>query len=145
MISARNPMKDRVAFANAATTGFKAHNTDRSPGSLALEACIAVLRDSGLSAADVDGICGTSLVSAEYIQAGLGIPELTWFANPVMPFVNQVSAAASAVYSGLSEVVLMYHPAYRLPWNTASSLRDPFRRALNPSGGVNPAPEMVAG
>src|SRR6202035_5290438 len=81
VISARNPMKDRVAIASAATTGFTPHNTERSPMSYAAEASIAVLRQCGLSAADVDGICGT-VPSAVDVQATLGIPEVTWYANP---------------------------------------------------------------
>jgi acetyl-CoA acetyltransferase len=143
MIGSRNPMKDTVAIANAATTGFEARNTDRSPGSLALEACVDVLRDTGLTAADVDGICGT-IPTADYMQAALGIPEVTWFANPMIPFVNHLAAAVSAVHSGLCDVVLAYHAAYRLAWNTASALKDPFRRALG-TAGVPPAPEVING
>ena len=45
----------------------------------------------------------------------LGIPEVTWFANPMIPFVNHIAAAVSAVASGLCETVLAYHAAYRLP------------------------------
>jgi acetyl-CoA acetyltransferase len=76
----------------------------------------------------------------------LGIPEVTWFANPMIPFVNQVTAAASAVHSGLCDIVLAYHVAYRLPWNTLSSLKDPFRRggSLGPARD-NPGPETIAG
>ena len=59
MIGGRNPVKDRVAFATATTTGFTPHNTDRSALSYATEACIAALRDCGLTAADVDAICGS--------------------------------------------------------------------------------------
>jgi acetyl-CoA acetyltransferase len=143
--SNRNPMKDRVAFAGAATTGFVAHNTERSQASLAAEACIGVLRECGLTAADVDGLCG-SFPHAPALQATLGIPRITWFANPAIPFVNQVVAAASAVHAGLCDVVLAYHASYRLPWNTLSSLKDPFRRGR--SLGANPpppAPETIAG
>lgn len=145
MISNRNPMKDRVAFAGAATTGFVAHNAGRSQASLAAEACIKVLRECGLTGTDVDGICGSS-PSAPAVQSMLGIPEVTWFANPMIPFVNQVAAAASAVHSGLCDVVLAYHAAYRLPWNTLSSLKDPFRRtgSLGPAV-ANPGPETIAG
>ena len=35
MISARNPMKDRVAIAGAATTGFQPRNTESAPRRLA--------------------------------------------------------------------------------------------------------------
>jgi acetyl-CoA acetyltransferase len=144
--SARNPLKDRVAIANAATTGFVASNSERSPGSLAVEACIAVLRDTGLSAGDVDGICGSGVPTAPWVQAALGIPEITWFANPMIPIGNHITAAAAAVHSGVCETVLVYHAAYRMAWNTASSLVDPFRRTLSPgSSSRGAAPESIAG
>jgi acetyl-CoA acetyltransferase len=139
-----NPLKDAVAIAGAATTGFVPHNTDRSRDSYVAAACIAVLRQCGLRAGDVDGICGSS-PGAPTVQAILGIPEITWFANPLIPFGNQLMAAASAVHSGLCEVALVYHGSYREPWNTASSLRDPFRRG--PGGtppGAPPPPETIA-
>jgi acetyl-CoA acetyltransferase len=145
VISERNPMKDRVAIAGAASTGFTARNTERSRAALAAEACVAVLRECGLTAADVDGICGSSPAAPD-IQHLLGIPEVTWFANPPIPFVNQVALAASAVHSGLCDVVLTYHAAYRLPWNTMSSLKDPFRGIA--AGGSVPGagnPDSVAG
>jgi acetyl-CoA acetyltransferase len=140
--SGRNPAKDRVAFAGAATTGFVPHNSRRSQASLAAEACTTVLRECGLTAADVDGVCG-STPPAPDVQAMLGIPEVTWFANPMIPFVNQVVAAATAVHAGVCDVVLAYHVAYRLPWNTASSLRDPFRRGQGPTV-AGPGPESIA-
>ncbi|HZP28537.1 MAG TPA: thiolase family protein [Acidimicrobiia bacterium] len=146
MIASRNPMKDRVAIANASTTGFVPHNTERSPASLALEACTAVLRDSGLGAGDVDGLCG-SIPDAPAMQAALGLPDVTWFANPVIPFGNHVVAAVAAVASGVCDVVLAYHAAYRMAWNTASALRDPFRRALTPGAapGGGRGPETISG
>ncbi len=145
MISARNPMKDKVAIAGAATTGFTPHNSGRSQASFVAEASIRVLHECGLTAADVDGICG-STPSAASVQKMLGIPDVTWFANPSIPFVNHLAAAASAVHSGLCETVLVYHGAYRLPWNTASSLRDPFRRRSTMGLGLGgPGPETIAG
>ncbi len=145
MISARNPMKDRVAIAGAATTGFTPRNTGRSQASFVAEACTKVLRECGLTAADVDGICGT-LPAAPAVQSMLGIPEVTWFANPMIPFVNHLAAAASAVHSGLCDVVLAYHGAYRMAWNTSSALKDPFRRgAAFGAGGPAPGPETVSG
>ena len=142
MISDRNPMKDRVAFAGAATTGFVPRNSGRSQASWVAEACMKVMRECGLRPEDIDGVCGSS-PSAANVQAMLGIPEVTWFANPVIPLVNHVAAAAAAVHAGLCETVLVYHAAYRLPWNTASSLKDPFRRP-NPMP-VGPGPELIAG
>ena len=94
MISARHPLKDQVAFAGAATTGFVARNSGRSPRARSpSRRAHGCSRETGLTAADVDGICG-SIPEARSIQSALGIPEVTWFANPVIPFVNQVAAAA---------------------------------------------------
>ncbi len=145
MISSRHPLKDQVAIAGAYTTGFTAANTPRSQASYAVEACINVLRECGLTAADVDGIVGSS-PEAQVVQSSLGIPAITYFSNPLIPFVNQLAAAVSAVYSGLCDVVLAYHAAYRLPWNTGAAFKDPFRRG----GGMGAAmlaqpPESIFG
>jgi acetyl-CoA acetyltransferase len=142
MISRRYPAKDCVAIASAATTGFTAANTDRSQLSYAAEASMAALQAAGLGAADVDGIIGTSTPAAYRLQQTLGIPEVTYFANPPMPFVNQLTAAVGAVFSGLCDVVLAYHAAYRLPWNTGSALKDPFRRGTLPAAA--PSPDTMA-
>lgn len=143
MTSTRNPMKDRVAIAGAASTGFHPRNTARSQASYVAEACKAVLDQCGLTPADVDGLCG-SLPPAPAVQSMLGIPEVTWFANPMIPFANHLAAAASAVHSGLCDVVLAYHGAYRMAWNTASALKDPFRRGMEFGSGGTPPPESVA-
>ena len=127
-VSSRNPAKDQVAIASAATTGFTAANTDRSQLSYATQACIAALRAAGLGAADVDGIIGSANPSATELQQALGIPAITYFANPPIPLGNQLAAAVAAVHSGLCNVALVYHASYRLPWNTGSALKDPFRR-----------------
>ncbi len=145
MISRRHPLRDQVAIASASTTGFVARNTERSQASYAVEACIGAMRQAGLTAGDVDGLVGSS-PDATNVQASLGIPSVTYFANPVIPFVNQLAAAAAAVHAGLCDVVLAYHAAYRLAWNTASALKDPFRRsmAFGSSGGT-PPPESIFG
>jgi len=143
VISSRNPMKNQVAFAGAATTGFVPYNTERSQLSLAAEACIAVMRECGLGADDIDGMCGTSVPEAYELQAALGIPEVTWFANPVMPFINQIAVATAAVHAGLCEVALCWHAAYRLPWNTGSAFKDPFRAGATTMPRVAPSPDSV--
>jgi acetyl-CoA acetyltransferase len=143
MTSSRNPMKDKVAIAGAATTGFARYNTDRSQASWAAEACLKVIRECGLKAADINGLCGSS-PSASALQSMLGLPEVTWFANVSIPFGAQMASAAAAVHSGLADVVLVYHSPYRLAWNTANALKDPFRR-LGMGGGAAPAPESIFG
>ena len=144
MSTGRNPMKDRVAIAGAATTGFHPRNTDRSQASYVAEACKAAMEQCGLTPRDIDGLCG-SMPDAPAVQSMLGIPEVTWFANPMIPLGNHVAAAASAVHSGLCDVVLLYHGAYRMAWNTASALKDPFRRGLAFSDHGAPPPESVHG
>ena len=140
-----DPIKDRVAIAAAASTGFTAANSGRSQTALAAQAAVEVLRACNLTASDVDGICG-SWPSAAVMQSTLGIPRTTWHANPVIPFGNHIAAATAAVASGLANVVLVYHAAYRLPWNTASSVRDPYRRIATPGlGDPAPGPENIAG
>ena len=147
MIASRNPMKDRVAIANAATTGFVPHNTERTPASLALEACIAVLRDTGLTAADVDGLCGSIPDRAR--RAGRARhPEGHLVRQPDDP-VRQPrrrggrARCTAACATSCSRTTR----AYRWPWNTARPSRDPFRRALTPgaSPGGGAGPETIAG
>lgn len=129
MITSRNPMKDAVAFAAAATTGFVARNTERSSLSYVAEACVRALRSCGLGARDIDGICGSD-PHPRIVQAALGIPEVTWHAHTgrSLTVVPLISAAANAVFAGQCETVLVYHSAYRSPWNTSTAVRDPFRR-----------------
>ena len=144
-VSSRNPAKDVVAIAAASTTGFTAANTDRSPLSYAVQACVAALRAAGLGAGDVDGIIGSSSPTAPEVQEALGVPAVTYFANPHIPIVNQLSAAVGAVHSGLCNVALVYHASYRLPWNTGSAWKDPFRRGGMVGGATAGIPESVQG
>ena len=99
------------------------------PGQLRGRSGDPVLDLCGLSSRDVDGLCG-SLPAAPAVQSMLGIPEITWFANPTIPIGNHLAAAASAVYSGLCELVLVYHGSYRMAWNTGSAAEGPL-----PAGG----------
>lgn len=140
----RNPMKDRVAIAAAATTGFQATNTPRSQTALAAHACIDVIGQAGLTAGDIDGLCG-SWPSAAELQSVLGLPRITWSGNPQIPMVDHIATAAAAVHAGLCDTVLVYHAAYRAAWNTGSALKDPFRRLA--TAGLNdppPRPETMA-
>jgi acetyl-CoA acetyltransferase len=144
-ISSRNPAKDQVAIASAATSGFTAANTDRSQLSYAVQTCVAALRAAGLSAGDVDGIIGSASPTAPELQQALGIPAVTYFANPPIPIVNQLAAAVAAVHSGLCNVALVYHASYRLPWNTGSAWKDPLRRGGMAGGASAGIPESVFG
>jgi acetyl-CoA acetyltransferase len=144
VISDRNPMKDQVSIAAAATTGFTASNTRRTQASYVAEACKSALDMCGLTPRDVNGLCGSN-PGAPFVQSMLGIPEVTWFANPAIPLGNHIAAATSAVHSGLCDVALVYHGAYRLPWNTGSAAKDPFRRSSTFGASGVPQPESVQG
>ncbi|MEE6174942.1 thiolase C-terminal domain-containing protein [Mycobacterium sp. 050134] len=140
----RNALKDNVAIAGAATTGFVAKNSGRTQTSLAAEAAIAVIRQCGLGKDDIDGLCG-SWPAAHELQSALGLPRLTWFGNPMIPMVDHVATAAAAVHAGLCETVLVYHAAYRAVWNTGGALKDPFRRIATPGlTDPQPGPDTVA-
>jgi acetyl-CoA acetyltransferase len=148
MVTARNPIKDKVAFAGVATTGFRRDGGDVTEGALALRACIDAVCDAGLRAQDIDGICGSQPHPA-YVQSALGIPEVTWFAQLDIPFAAQVMAAMNAVYSGSCDTVLAYHGVYRNAFNSRAAANDPFRR-LSPAlvaamAGAAPMPESIAG
>ena len=47
-VATRNPSKDQVAFASAATTGFTRNAGEVTAASLALEACVDALRAAGI-------------------------------------------------------------------------------------------------
>src|SRR4051794_35876579 len=148
MVTSRNPIKDAIAFAGIGTTGFRREGGEMSAAALALQACIAALRDAGLGPDDVDGICASQPHPA-YVQSALGIPEVTWFAHPDIPFVAQVLAAMNAIYSGTCDTVLAYHSVYRSPFNSRSAADDPFRRlspaVLGMMAAAAPKPESMAG
>ncbi len=71
MIGDANPGKDRVAFASAATTGFRRDSGEVTPASLALEACITAIKDAGVAADDINGLVGAN---PQYIQSVAGHP-----------------------------------------------------------------------
>ena len=58
MIGEANPAKDHIAFASAATTGFRRDHGEVTPASLALDACIAAIRDAEIPAAEINGLVG---------------------------------------------------------------------------------------
>lgn len=127
MTDARNPACDQVAIVGIGRSPYSRSRSDISQGGLVAEAAIAALGDAGLGARDVDGICGSS-VAAQWVQAALGIPAVSWFANPPIVIGNQIVAAVAAVHSGMCETALVYHHGYRMPWSSRSAASDPMRQ-----------------
>ena len=152
--AARNPAKDAVAIVGLGRSPYSRDRVDCTPGSLVVEATINAIRDAGLGAQDIDGICG-STVSAQWLQAALGVEKVSWFANPQAVIGNQVGAAVAAVHSGMCDTALVYHNAYRLPWASRSAAQDPMRRratvgvgdarAWNGTGHVETGPNSMFG
>jgi acetyl-CoA acetyltransferase len=104
-----------------------------TPASLAVDACIAALRDSGVKREDVNGLVGSN---PQYIQSALGIPHLTYWNNAGIPFVAAVANAMNAVAAGAADVVLAYHSLYRNPMFSRAAARDPFRASTFGLGGA---------
>jgi acetyl-CoA acetyltransferase len=127
---ARSPARDQVAIVGLGRSPYSRTRNDRSPGALVAEAGVAALRDAGLDASDVDGLAG-SMVSTQWMQAALGIPAVTWFANSPMVIGNQLVAAVAAVDSGMCETALVYHHAYRMPYTSRAASREQMRRRAN--------------
>jgi acetyl-CoA acetyltransferase len=138
-------IKDKIAIVGVGTTGFY-KDAGKSVGALVLDACVSAIRDAGLNAADVDGISGSLVVPARYVQNGLGIPACTWHANLTMPMQHQLIEAMNAVYSGACSTALVYHGVYRAPGASRSAAEDPFRTRFGPGTNVlSPNPDTFEG
>jgi acetyl-CoA acetyltransferase len=122
----RNPAKDRVAFASAATTGFKRSAGAVTGSSMAIDACLKAIEAAGVRKEDIDGLIGAN---NGFVQSALGLPAVTYYQGPGVPFGFTLQNAVGAVASGQCDVVLAYHAIYRNASNSRSADNDPFRRA----------------
>jgi acetyl-CoA acetyltransferase len=123
----RNPIKDKVAVVGVGSTGFS-RNAGRSRMSLGVEAAVSAIRDAGLTASDIDGVCGTNPNAAALVGA-LGLPEVTYFQNQVPSLGFSIIEAMNAIYSGACETVLVVHSVIR-----RGVLGDPIRTRSDPGG-----------
>ncbi|MBW8826184.1 MAG: thiolase family protein [Acidobacteria bacterium] len=147
-IAKRNPNKDQVAFASAATTGFTRSAGEVTQASLALDACVKAIEAAGIDKSEVNGLIGAN---NGYIQAALGIPEVNYYVGAGVPFGFSIANAVGAVASGQCDVALAYHSIYRNASNSRSASNDPFRArafASNPNAqalGDGFGPDTVGG
>jgi acetyl-CoA acetyltransferase len=143
-VASRNSIRDRIAIVGVGRSPY-ARDRGKTLGGMTLEACIAAVRDAGLGAADIDGVCG-SFVPAQYVAAGLRLPALTWWANVPIPFTAHVIEAMNAVHAGACETVLAYHATYRALGTSRSAAGEPFRARSGPGFNV-PArnPDSIGG
>jgi len=102
----------RTAIAGIGATEFS-KESGRSELQLAAEACLAALKDAGLTPSDVDGLVTfTQDANAEIAVAReLGVPELSFFSRVDYgggAACGTVAHAAMAVASGQAETVVCY-------------------------------------
>src|SRR5262245_51159985 len=123
-------MKDAVAIVGVGGTPCVRGPLTKGIGHLAAEACIAAVRDAGLSGDDIDGVACTGIPAAptNFIVASLGLRDVTWWDDPVISvFGFAVAAAAHAVHSGQCRAALACHTVMqRLPSQRARDT-DPLR------------------
>lgn len=107
-------------------------------------ACIDAIRDAGLTAVDIDGVCGSTVVDTHAVQAALGLPAITWWCNPTIPFQHQIIEAMNAIHAGTCTTVLCYHGTYRPP--SRSGNNSPFRlRSSLGQAGLDQNPDTMFG
>lgn len=122
-----NPMKDKTAIAGIGRSRYhRDRDSTDTVGAAALRACQDAIRDAGLRPDAIDGVCGY-MVNSHYIELGLGLDNVSWFANPEVVIGNQILAARNAIAAGAATTVLVYHVVNRLPWASKSASEDPFR------------------
>lgn len=139
----RYPIQDQVAIVGVGTTGFT-RAADRSSLDLSVEASVAAIRDAGLTAADIDGICAVREPGAPTVHqtiTTLGLEQVTHQSAPTPIAMFSVIDAMHAVFSGLCEYVLVTTPVLQLPWVSRKAAMDPFRNKFR--GGVQSIPEKM--
>jgi len=128
------PLQDAVAIVGLGTTEYVRDGGHKTKGHLAVEACINAITDAGLTAADVDGLCGSNFqASPQYVQEGLGIPALTWWCSAWGPFTQLLSEAVHAVFAGACSVAVVYQGQVRTVRTSSSvDMTDPVRSVPDP-------------
>ena len=125
-MASRNPLKDQLAIVGVGVAAYSRENSGRSRGRMTLEASVNAIKDAGLKRDDIDGI-SASVVTAQYVQPGLGIPEVRWWSNTSLPYSNQLEAAIYAVYAGACDVALVCHSELVGPRHSKRAAADPYR------------------
>jgi acetyl-CoA acetyltransferase len=134
---------DKVAIIGVGTSRYARSRPGETFISLAIDACVEALRDAGLAPVDIDGLCGSHAPAAA-VHVGLGIPHLTWWANPGTPFNIQLIETVNAVAAGACTTAIVYHSTWRLPNNSGSAARDPMRVRMLERGATPARPPIPA-
>ena len=104
--------QNQVAIVGIGETEYS-RSSGRSELELSLEAIQAALQDAGIDRSEVDGLMRWSVdTSAEgTIAENLGVKDLAWFGEIRLAGnvgAALVTSAASAIYSGLANVIVIY-------------------------------------
>ena len=130
-MSGRYPAKDKTAIAGVGLSPYSRDRGAVTELALVLEACVAAIRDAGLSARDIDGVVGGGLLTGGIdpmvVSTALGLDGLTFWTPARPPIVNHLMAAVNAVHSGAADTVLVYHSVYRVGFSRSAG-NDEFRR-----------------
>jgi acetyl-CoA acetyltransferase len=133
----RYPIKDQVAIVGVGSTGYARTQPDRSLLSLVIEASIAAIRDAGLTAADIDGVCtvapyvpGWFGVAPQRLSAALGLPEVNYQSTELPPIGHTLGNAVNAVFAGACRHALVVNGIYRSAAISRSAAADPIRRRV---------------
>lgn len=120
---------DTVAIVGVGSSGYtRAVGADRSAAGLACDAVLRALTDAGVERGQVDGIAGTSVPTGT-VQAAVGLPEVTWWANTTPPFGLALAEAVHAVAAGACHTAIAYHSTFRGRGASRATAGDPFRAA----------------
>ncbi|MBW2425835.1 MAG: thiolase family protein [Deltaproteobacteria bacterium] len=144
----RYPIQDEVAIVGLGSTAFGRDAGGRSPASLACEAAIAAIRDAGVAKGEIDGVVGAlepGAPRANEMSAMLGLSSVRHHSTPMPVAIFGLVDAMAAIFAGQCETVLLYYAFTRLPWNSRSAAKDPFRRYVMMGGGTAapPVPEAI--
>jgi acetyl-CoA acetyltransferase len=152
----RNPAKDQVAIVGVGRFTFRRDDPGKSLAAITIDACVDAIRDAGLTAADIDGVCGSLGVSDVEMQLALGLPAVRWSVNHRIPFGFQLQESMNAVFSGACDAALVYHSRMRGPrdpaadplWARAAGIGSggdvPWKTTVNFRGGT-PEPGTMQG
>lgn len=110
-------------------------NSGKTALTLATDACVAAIRDAGLTAADIDGIATNEMsgLNGYQLRESLGLPNVGWYGQMGLPQVTatfSIIEAAMAVEYGAAKYAVVVMGGMKPKGN--GSRRDPFAGMPSP-------------
>lgn len=120
---------DRNACIVGVGRSIISRDSGKTAVALATDACVAAIRDAGLTAADIDGIASNEMggINGYQLREALGLPEVNWYGQMNLPQVTATFSlieAAMAIEYGAAKYVVVVMGAMKPRGN--GSRRDPF-------------------